>query len=193
MSSPHRSLAARFRTSVQKQREQEDLVATEQSKIIEQTLLAREELMDQLEEFAEAAEFFEVTRSEGGIMLKFDGRRIRFDLDRREPLILVRGSHIPQGCHISFHPTRRIWQVVFLSRHRRGRPTTVDLFPIGLERVISRGFGIIPATIAPPEPSALPGLEPRQKPERRSEPRSEPDGRPDPEQKLEESVSRFWR
>lgn len=167
MSSPHRSLAARFRTAVRRQREHEDSSEARQRDQEEAAQRSREELLDQLEDFAEAAEFFTISRAETSLLLRYEGRRLRFECDRREPIINLRSTHLRANSCLRYHPTRRVWQVHFGSPRRLG--ATIDLFPQGLERLITQVFEIHPASAA----------------------RAHPD--PEKEPPAPSPTSRFWR
>lgn len=142
MSSPYHSLAARFRTAVRQQHAKQDRSAAQEQARIEAAHRAREDLLNALEDFAEEADFFEISRSGQGITLKYDGRRLRFESERRTPIILVRSAHLRHRTQLEYHPTRRCWQVVTQQKQRRA---SVDLFPQGLERLISMCFDIRPA------------------------------------------------
>lgn len=171
MSSPHRSLAARFRTAVRRQREHENDDEARRLDQEEAVQRSREDLLDQLEDFAEAAEFFSISRAESSLLLRYEGRRLRFEFDRREPILNLRGSQLPPNSCIRFQPTRRIWQIHYGGPRRLS--STIDLYPNGLQRLITRVFDIQPASVVAVERAAV-----------RAPPEAT-DGAP--------QASRFWR
>lgn len=142
MSSQHQKLAARFRTSFRRQQAEQNRSEEAERERVLAAERARDELLVELQEFAEAAEFFDISETSRGFVLKFQGRRLKFERDRREPTVVVDSAHLKNPTKLVFHPSRKTWQVVTAQGNRK---SAVDLYPQGLERLITAVFDIRPA------------------------------------------------
>lgn len=145
MSKAHRDLAARFRTSVRQKQEREQATQDRLSRETDEALQARDELLHTLEDFAEEARFFEISRTGERLQLRYEGQTLRFEPDRATPCVLVRCQGLREECRLDYHAGRRTWLITFSAA---GRRTSFELFPQGLEVLISRCFAIRPASPA---------------------------------------------
>jgi len=138
------ALAGRFSAAIKQNQERADAAEEEQRAWEEEARRARLDLLDQLEEFAEQVDHFDVRRSESRLTLRYDGRQIRFEEQGNASRISVSGHGLSQKCHLEFHKAKMSWDVVFTDRHDRHRE--LPLLMRGLEELLARSLQVKPVS-----------------------------------------------
>lgn len=143
------NLARRFQAAID-QEAAVKRIAEEQARLERERLeRQREELLDALAAFGNAVSWFEVTRGEGLVTLRYGERSLRFEAVGERGKVKVEGDGL-QGANKLFlqEPLDR-W--VWSREDRYDREHRVMLFDEGLETLVSVVF-----EVAPLEEEALP-------------------------------------